>query len=195
MIERDIRDTIVQRLKLFPAVALLGPRQVGKTTLARTFSNHYFDLEQEEDRLRLDLRWENVTKSSKPVVLDEAQEFPQVFPRLRSAIDRDRKRCGRFLILGSVSPSLSRDISESLLGRIAIVELSPFSIGEIKDTDGEALWLRGGYPDGGILDQCTICLLVELHSLLMVRNVFGFLQKPFVGWVAPTGPLAVCVHS
>ena len=132
-------------------MAILGPRQCGKTTLARTFAERYFDLEQESDQLRLDIEWEAVTGSRGLTILDEAQEAPSIFARLRGAIDADRKRHGRFLLSGSVSPSLTQQVSDSLAGRIALVELSPLSLPEIQLKHENRLWLTGGYPDGGIL--------------------------------------------
>jgi hypothetical protein len=135
-----------------PAAALLGPRQVGKTTLARSLGGTYFDLELESERLRLDLEWEEHVRSKRLLVLDEAQAFPEIFPRLRAAIDADRRRAGRFLLLGSVSPALMHSVSEALTGRLALVELSPFLWRELeRDAQRRRLWLAGGYPDGGIL--------------------------------------------
>jgi predicted AAA+ superfamily ATPase len=117
---------------------------VGKTTLARTFSNVYYDLEQTEDRLRLDIQWRDLTRSKEVVVLDEAQNDPGLFPRLRSAIDEDRQRNGRFMILGSVSPGLMKAVSEFLTGRVALCELNPFSLQEIPPDQDDMLWLQGG---------------------------------------------------
>lgn len=145
---RHVRDALTR----FPAVALLGPRQCGKTTLARRLSNLYFDLESTADQTRLDVEWDALVRERRLVVLDEAQHLPQVFRRLRGAIDADRKRNGRFLILGSVSPALMRDASESLAGRIELVRLGPFILPELRARQLDDLWLRGGYPDGGILD-------------------------------------------
>src|SRR5208283_5682745 len=85
--------------------------------------------------------------------LDEAQSWPEVFPRLRGAIDADRKRNGRFLLLGSVSPSLMVKVSESLAGRLALQELTPFLWREVSSRERRNLWLCGGYPDGGVLDS------------------------------------------
>lgn len=154
MIRRRVQSLVRDRLSRYPAVGLTGPRQCGKTTLARMVGGHYFDLEQEPERLRLDLEWEEIESTHGLVILDEAQSWPELFPRLRGAIDRDRKRCGRFLLLGSVSPSLMTRVSESLAGRLSLVELTPFLIGELQDVaDLRALWLRGGFPDGGILDR------------------------------------------
>lgn len=154
MIRRQIHGLLQRRLKEYPAVALVGPRQCGKTTLAQALGGLYFDLEQESERLRLDLDWESIARSDDLVILDEAQSSPEIFPRLRGAIDHDRKRMGRFLLLGSVSPSLMTHVSESLAGRLSLVELTPFLLSELKDRSRrESLWLHGGYPDGGVLDS------------------------------------------
>jgi predicted AAA+ superfamily ATPase len=153
MIKRQARKQLLARLKAHPAVALIGPRQCGKTTLAQTMDGIYFDLEQEPERLRLDLEWERLEAGKDLVILDEAQSWPEVFARLRGAIDKDRKRTGRFLLLGSVSPSLMVQVSESLAGRLSLIELTPFFMTELtKKTSRERLWLFGGYPDGGVLE-------------------------------------------
>lgn len=140
------------RLASFPAVALLGPRQCGKTTLARSFAGRYYDLEQPGDRLRLDLEWADVAGRDGLTVLDEVQADPEVFARLRGAIDADRRRNGRFLLLGSVAPSLMVQVSQSLAGRLSVVELTPLSHLELAAEHRERLWLCGGFPDGGVLD-------------------------------------------
>lgn len=130
----------------------MGPRQCGKTTLARSLGGAYFDLEQESERLRLDLDWDELLRGQQILILDEAQAWPEVFPRLRGAIDQDRKRNGRFLLLGSVSPSLMVQVSESLAGRLSVVELTPFLWSELESAAArERRWLCGGYPDGGVL--------------------------------------------
>jgi uncharacterized protein len=152
MIRRQARALVADRLRAYPAVVLLGPRQCGKTTLAQTFGGHYFDLEQESERLRLDLEWDDLAVGKNLLILDEAQSWPEVFARLRGAIDCDRKRMGRFLLLGSVSPSLTVQVSESLAGRLSLVELTPFLHAELKTkATHDRHWLVGGYPDGGIL--------------------------------------------
>lgn len=151
MRRRLLRGLVRARLAASPAVAVVGPRQCGKTVLARSFSKRYFDLEQPADRLRLDVEWDALVRGRGPVVLDEAQSWPEVFPRLRGAIDAERSRRGRFLLLGSVSPALLREISESLAGRLALVELTPFLAAELPRASVADLWLRGGYPDGGVL--------------------------------------------
>jgi hypothetical protein len=153
MIERLITAELRARLQGYPAVALVGPRQCGKTTLARSLAGAYFDLEQEADRLRLDLEWETLAESHELVILDEAQAWPEVFARLRGTIDHDRKRAGRFLLLGSVSPALMVEVSQSLAGRLSLLELTPLLVGELPSKASRARhWLCGGFPDGGVLD-------------------------------------------
>lgn len=172
MVPRRLRTEILNKLKAFPAVALLGARQVGKTTLAKTFSSVYYDLELEEDRLRLDLQWNKIIAAKELIILDEAQSFPALFPRIRSAIDRDRKRNSRFIILGSVSPGLMKEVSDFLTGRIALCELSPLSLTEIKKEKPDMLWLMGGYPDGGILHDDSFPMWQQQYlDLLAMRDL------------------------
>lgn len=152
MIPRRIARIVEKRLVEYPAVTLVGPRQCGKTTLAKSLGGQYFDLEQEGDQLRLDLEWSELVTDKPLVILDEAQAWPEVFPRLRGAIDQDRQRAGRFLLLGSVSPSLMTQVSESLAGRLSLVELAPFTWNELRTkASRNRLWWCGGYPDGGVL--------------------------------------------
>ncbi|HOX42366.1 MAG TPA: ATP-binding protein [Myxococcota bacterium] len=141
-----------QKLKRNPAVALIGPRQCGKTTLARQLGGRYFDLEAEGGRTRLDAEWDALVGGRELIVLDEVQHAPAVLARLRGAIDADRKRHGRFLLLGSVSPALMETASESLAGRLGLVSMSPFLLPELSPGQLDDLWLRGGYPDGGVLE-------------------------------------------
>jgi len=138
-------------LRQYPAATIVGPRQCGKTTLARSLGGRYFDLEQESERTRLDLEWTSVIGGSQRVILDEAQAWPAVFARLRGAIDADRRRHGRFVLLGSVAPALMHSVGESLAGRMGVLELTPFQSGELRQLAmRERHWLMGGYPDGGI---------------------------------------------
>ncbi len=148
-----IYTRLVRRaLNRFPAVAILGPRQSGKTTLARRLGGVYFDMEAVGSAARLDAEWDTLARGRKLVIIDEAQQAPAVFARLRGTIDADRKRNGRFLLLGSVSPTLMTNVSESLAGRLGLVRMTPFILPELSARQVDNLWLRGGYPDGGILD-------------------------------------------
>lgn len=181
MIKRKQKEIIQSSLKSFPAVAIVGPRQVGKTTLAKTLSPIYFDLELEEEKIRLDFQWNEIINSSQPIILDEAQNFPEIFPRLRNAIDEHRKTNGRFLILGSVSPSLMKDVSEFLTGRIAICELLPISLSEMKKVSERDMWLMGGFPDGGILNRIQYPVWQKNYlDLLAMRDLpmWGLPAKP-----------------
>jgi len=181
MIKRLITKNIISRLKSYPAVAILGPRQVGKTTLAKTLSKTYYDLELEQERLRLDIQWNSLIKSKEVIILDEAQNYPEIFPRIRNAIDIERKRNGRFLILGSVSPGLMQGVSEFLTGRVALCELNPFSVLEVDGKRDERLWLMGGYPDGGIIKEQQFPVWQQNYlDLLAMRDlpVWGLNARP-----------------
>ncbi len=149
MIERSrLHARVEALLRQFPVVALLGPRQVGKSTLARQVASSrqtasYFDLEHEPDLARLaepNLALGNLRGL---VVIDEIQRRPELFPTLRVLADRKR---ARFLVLGSASPELLRQSSESLAGRIAHVEIDGFALDEVARTHADRLWLRGGFP-------------------------------------------------
>lgn len=138
----------------FPAVAIVGPRQVGKTTLAKMLIKKtkkpsiYLDLELSSDFSKLmDAQLFLEQHRDKCVIIDEVQRMPELFPLLRALIDKNRMPA-RFLLLGSASPDLIRDSSESLAGRIGYIELTPLNITEIKNrTNSDLLWLRGGFPD------------------------------------------------
>ena len=182
MLSRKTKSLLRARLDVYPAVALVGPRQCGKTTLARSLGGRYFDLEQEPERLRLDLEWEDAAAGSRLVVLDEAQAWPEIFPRLRGAIDGDRKRNGRFLLLGSVTPSLMTRVSESLAGRLSIVQLTPLLHSELRnDAQRRRLWLFGGYPDGGVLSGRGFPLWQRDYLDLLV-------QRDLPNWGLPAHP-------
>lgn len=146
---------MLSRLALFPAVILLGSRQVGKTTLSKEIASGcpsvYLDLESWSDREKLsDPEAYFERYEDRLVVLDEVHRFPELFHILRGAIDRGRSRglrTGRFLLLGSASVDLLRQSGESLAGRISHVELHPFCILEIEESAVDKLWARGGFPD------------------------------------------------
>ena len=141
--------TLRNALEYSRAVALVGPRQSGKTTLAREFlapdSPNYFDLEDEADIARLENAAFALGSLSGLVVIDEVQRRPDLFPTLRVLIDRPNSTT-QFLILGSASPDLLRQSSETLAGRIATIELSGFSLSETGEALLRSLWLRGGFP-------------------------------------------------
>ncbi|MGH8656301.1 MAG: ATP-binding protein [Gammaproteobacteria bacterium] len=157
MIVRRSAAVVREALARQTAVALIGPRQAGKTTLALTIAEEtaslYLDLEAREDRAKLTeaalfLR----DYEDRLVVLDEIHRVPELFQTLRGLIDQGRRRgrrTGRFLILGSASMDLMRQSGESLAGRIAYVDLAPFDVLETvsSDSDLTALWVRGGFPD------------------------------------------------
>ncbi|MFQ6677859.1 MAG: ATP-binding protein [Fidelibacterota bacterium] len=140
----DLKE-IQHYLETFPAVAILGARQCGKTTIAQEFEfDHYFDLENPVDLGRLDnpkLALENITGL---IVIDEIQLKPDLFPLLRYLIDNHPKQ--KYLILGSASRDLIHQSSESLAGRIANYELGGFRIHDFTMNNNRALWMRGGYP-------------------------------------------------
>jgi predicted AAA+ superfamily ATPase len=152
MIERRAHLLRVQRLlSSHRVVAIVGARQVGKTTLARQVVNGYrgastlFDLEEPGDLARLSEPMLALKALTGLVVLDEIQRKPDLFPILRVLADRPNPKT-RFLVLGSASPDLLKQSSESLAGRIAYHNLSPFSLGEVDVKPLDRLWLRGGFP-------------------------------------------------
>jgi len=154
MISRpSYRAALEQALKRSPVTALLGPRQCGKTTLARTFTGqtqatgqvHYFDLEAPADRQRLQNPELLLTSISGLIILDEIQIAPEIFSILRVLVDRPEHR-NRYLILGSASPQIIKNVSETLAGRVEFVELSGFDLSETDASAKDKLWLRGGFP-------------------------------------------------
>ncbi|MDE0343066.1 MAG: ATP-binding protein [Deltaproteobacteria bacterium] len=151
MIPRQKLQIVRARLDQFPAVAVLGPRQAGKTTLARLISQElmglYLDLEDASDREKLTDAAHYLSEHEEDlVIIDEVQRAPELFQTLRVLIDKKRRH-GRFLLLGPASIDLMRQSGESLAGRIAYVELGPFNVIEVGDVAGEKLWVRGGFPD------------------------------------------------
>ncbi|MEJ5210568.1 MAG: AAA family ATPase [Burkholderiales bacterium] len=154
MIKRQLFEPLLQDLAEYPAVALLGPRQAGKTTLALDVAGRlggvYLDLESEQDRAKLAAAELYLgERLDRLVVLDEVHRAPDLFPVLRGLIDRARRagrRSGCYLLLGSASLDLLKPASESLAGRIAYRELTPFTAAEIPGKELSRLWLRGGFP-------------------------------------------------
>ena len=159
MIPRQALIQLKDKLRQAPAVVLLGPRQVGKTTLALEAARDwpkqavYLDLERPADRLKLDdadgfLRMQG----HKLVILDEIHRMPGLFEILRGITDERRRagqRFGHFLLLGSASLDLMQQSSETLAGRVAYLEVTPVNVLELEGQaeNADALWLRGGFPD------------------------------------------------
>lgn len=153
MIKRVSEARVIELLQGFPCVAIVGSRQTGKTTLAREIrkrykSSLYLDMELRKDFGKLDDAETYLQQfSDRLVIIDEVQRKKDLFPVLRALIDQKRAP-GRFLLLGSASPDLLRDSSETLAGRIAYHELSPFILSELPDKYAiNDLWMYGGYPD------------------------------------------------
>ena len=155
MIKRILSKPLFDAISQSPAVALLGPRQVGKTTLAleigSRFQAVYLDLESEQDRAKLDQpELYLADHQDKLVILDEVHRAPGLFPVLRGLIDRGRRagrKSGQYLLLGSASVELLKQSGETLAGRIAYLELSPFNILETHSLGIDDLWVRGGFPE------------------------------------------------
>ena len=155
MISRLLYPKLVEALANSPAVALLGPRQVGKTTLAleigKTVNALYLDLESEQDLAKLaQPELYLADHQDRLVIFDEVHRLPGLFPVLRGLIDRGRRaglRAGRYLLLGSASLDLLKQSGETLAGRIAYLELAPFQVLETGELTSEPLWVAGGFPE------------------------------------------------
>jgi predicted AAA+ superfamily ATPase len=196
MLVRGISEKLEETLRQTPAVALLGPRQVGKTTLAQTLAENrpslYLDLENPEDLLRLSdpLAFLSL-HNDKLVIVDEIQRSPDLFMVLRGLIDKNR-RAGRkgeqFLLLGSASMELLRQSSESLAGRISYLELSGFNALEVQEADvgnTKRLWLRGGFPESYLADS-------DSHAMDWLENLIRtYLERdvPQMGFRVPAARL------
>jgi len=154
MISRTVTNSILKNLQVFPVANIIGPRQVGKTTLARHIQTRlgkasiYLDLQDEQDLDKLAspglfLR----EQTDKCVIIDEIQRLPSLYSQLRALID-ERRDPARFILLGSASPSIIKGVSESLAGRVFFTELMPFSLLEVLETATWQLhWIRGGFPN------------------------------------------------
>ena len=161
MITRTLHSTLLESLDSFAAVVLLGPRQVGKTTLALSIAENrpsvYLDLEDPDELNKLnDPKFYFEHHQDKLIILDEVQRKPELFQLLRGQIDRNRRegrRFGQFLLLGSASKKLLSQRSESLAGRASYFDLQPLSLQEVGATEINELWVQGGFPE--------VCLFPE----------------------------------
>ena len=186
MIERNIEKQVRVALQNQAAVALIGPRQVGKTTLAlklgETMPSVYLDLESPRDIAKLsepELFFER--NSDKLVILDEIHRTPELFRVLRGVIDRSRRhgrRTSLFLILGSASIDMLRQSGESLAGRIAYIDMTPITATEVEPgrTVQERLWLRGGFPDSflALSDSASLAIRQNFIRTYLERDVPQF---------------------
>ncbi len=195
MLERYIKNRLEKAISRNPAVVLLGCRQVGKTTLAKMVmagqSSVYLDLEAPEDVLKLrDPSSFLSNHGDKLIILDEIQRAPDLFVVLRGLIDKNKERGhkhGQFLLLGSASPDLLRQSSESLAGRVSYIEMGGFNVLETEaDSDNlKRLWLRGGFPISYLAsdDDLTMDWLEDLIRTYLERDV------PQMGFRVPAGKL------
>jgi len=153
MIKRNLEHLLSKKLKASPAIAILGPRQVGKTTLAKQLKSAdrevlYLDMENPNDQNKLQDAYSYLSaRTDNRIIIDEVQLMPSLFSILRPLIDEKRSP-GRFILLGSAAPELVKGISESLAGRIAYTELTPIGITELpEDITYQTSWFRGGFPE------------------------------------------------
>ena len=193
VIDRIIKAQIDELLTWYPAVALVGPRQIGKTTLAKRIASTmpnvvFFDMEISVQRAQLEnAEFVLPALDQNLVVIDEVQRLPQLFTVLRPLIDQNRQQ-GRFLLLGSASPVITKGVSESLAGRIAFCELSGLLLAEVGfDTDTlNMLWLRGGFP-GAYLAHTDAA---SFHWRTTFLNTFAQLDLPHIGYPTQSASVA-----
>ncbi len=173
IVRTHLAERIQTALRRSPVVALLGPRQCGKTTLARAFvgpaSINYFDLENPVSLARLDEPMTALSALQGLVVIDEIQLRPELFAILRVLVDRDSTTV-RFLILGSASPTLVRKSADSLAGRIETIEMSGFTLDELAAPDLSKHWLRGGFPRSYLAES-------DEDSVMWCRNFIQTLAQ------------------
>ena len=179
LIPRLASDSVSRALARSPVVAIIGPRQCGKTTLARQLvaaeSANYFDLEDPVSLARLDQPLTALRDLSGIVVIDEVQHQPDLFRILRVLVDRDDNPT-RFLVLGSAGPSLLRQSSESLAGRIEYIEMTAFQVSEVGAAQMPRLWTRGGFPRSflGDSDADSLAWRKDFIRAVVARDIPEF---------------------
>ncbi len=188
VIREEYNNSIRQALNRSRVVALIGPRQSGKTTLARQFvpenSSNYFDLEDPLSYIRLTEPMTALEPLKGLIVIDEVQRYPEIFPILRVLCDRS-DNSATFLILGSAGGDLMRQSSESLAGRIEYINISGFSINEIPNSETARLWQRGGFP-------LSFLAANEENSLAWRKSfVMTLLERDFPQWGVRTPATAL----
>lgn len=202
-IKRKTEETVRQYLKIFPVVAILGPRQCGKSTLVKVLAENwsnslYLDLQNDADLSKLNqAAFFFQSNADKIISLDEIQLVPQLFSVLRSVVDKNRQN-GKFILLGSASRDLIQQTSESLAGRIGMVYLAPFTLNELVDLEGfnlNTFWIRGGFPNSYLADN-------EKFSVIWRDNfIKTFIERdiPQLGFQIPALQLkrllVMCAHN
>lgn len=203
LIDRNIESFVNENLNVFPVVTILGPRQCGKSTLVKMLYQNsdnylYLDLQNLDDlnKLREPMLFFQANQDV-TICLDEIQLVPELFSVLRSEIDRNR-RPGRFILLGSASQELIQKTSESLAGRVGLIELTPFTIEEVKRNPNFVLnkfWHRGGYPDSYLAssDQGSVLWRENFLRTYVERDI------PQLGFKIPALQLrrllTMCAHN
>jgi predicted AAA+ superfamily ATPase len=203
LVARNEESFILENLEVFPAVAILGPRQCGKSTLVKMLSDRlpnflYLDLQNRDDLAKLNepgLFFK--ANEDKTICLDEIQLIPELFAFLRSEIDRKRRN-GRFILLGSASRNLIQRSAESLAGRIGIIKLTPFLVSELINENNFSLnkyWVRGAYPDSYLArtDSASILWRENFINTYVERDI------PQLGFQIPAQQLKrmliMCAHT
>lgn len=187
MIKRSIEKDFIESLRLFPVTGVIGPRQVGKTTLVKSITYKvpfiYLDLERNSDLNKLsDPELFFSQNLDKTIILDEIHHLPSLFPIIRAMVDEDR-RPGRFVILGSAAPTLLLQSTESLAGRINYLEMTPLNLLEISDVDQtNSLWINGGFPEPFLSTENSF-------SHIWYRNfVNSYIQRDLPQYGLPAEP-------